>query len=51
MASFFKGLLSNCKVLKYILNKYIKHMPTVEQIGKELHFMYSLCLLLSFNIK
>lgn len=35
---------------KIHIDQDIKYMPTVEQIVMELHFMYSLCLLLLFNI-
>lgn len=35
--------------IKYI-KQCIKPKPTIEQIIMELHFMYSLCLLLLFNV-
>lgn len=39
-------------IVKYKIHieQYIKHMPIVEQILMELHFMYFLCLLLLFSI-
>lgn len=35
---------------KIYIKQCIKHKPTIEQVIMKLHFMYSLCLLLLFNI-
>lgn len=51
-ARVFKIKVCFFKIVKYKIHieQCIKHMPTVGQSVKEFYFMYSLCLLLLFNI-